>query len=229
MMPVVSVIDEALLVKFPHVVDVLSWAPWNGGSRRAAAIVNRQVAHHDCGSPLSREKIFGDVFARLGVGEDSVGMMTAADVAAYRECVLTSGKLWVHAVATVGLTNARSVLDEADVPLSHRCSLAGTINIIVACNALPGLDGRVEAVHMIAAAKATALFDRRVTSRKSERPAALTGTDCVVVASSGEIAEDHCGMHTVTGELICRAVHDVVTRGADLHLASSRNSHDGSS
>jgi adenosylcobinamide amidohydrolase len=50
-------------------------------------------------------------------------------------------------------------------------------------------------------------------SRKSDRPADLTGTDCVVVGASGEIEEDQCGLHTVLGEMIGRAVYLAVSRG----------------
>ena len=50
-------------------------------------------------------------------------------------------------------------------------------------------------------------------SRKSDRPADLTGTDCLVVGGSGEIEEDQCGLHTVLGELIGRAVYMAVSRG----------------
>jgi len=52
-----------------------------------------------------------------------------------------------------------------------------------------------------------------VKSRKSDRPADLTGTDCLVVRASGEIAEDQCGLHTVLGEMIGRAVYTSVAKG----------------
>jgi adenosylcobinamide amidohydrolase len=215
----VEVADGLLEIRFPSEFAMNSWAPHNGGSTRASAIVNVQVARNGCGTTETREELFAGIFSRRGLPSSTVGLMTAAEVADYTECCLTAGELWVQAIATVGLTNARSVLDAADRPLGYRCRENGTINMILATNALPGDVGRFQAIHVAAAAKATALFDAGVTSRKSDLPAALTGTDCIVVASSGEIAEDHCGLHTVVGELIGRSVHDVVTRGIALYLS----------
>jgi len=119
----------------------------------------------------------------------------------------------VHAVATVGLTNVRSVLDAADVELGYRCSSPETVNLVVGTNALLTIGGRLEAIHIAASAKAAAFRDAGVKSRKSDRPADLTGTDCLVVRASGEIAEDQCGLHTVLGEMIGRAVYTSVAKG----------------
>ena len=68
-------------------------------------------------------------------------------------------------------------------------------------------------VHIASSAKAAAFRDNAVTSRKSDRPAELTGTDCLVVGASGEIEIDHCGLHTVLGEMMGRAVYTSVSRG----------------
>ena len=139
--------------------------------------------------------------------------MTAANVNAYHDCFLTSSGAWVHAVATVGLSNARSVLDDADVELGFQCGSTGTVNLVVATNALPTISGRLEAIHIVAAAKTAAFRDVQVRSMKSDRQADVTGTDCVVVGSSGEIEEDHCGLHTMLGEMIGRAVYMTVSSG----------------
>jgi adenosylcobinamide amidohydrolase len=139
--------------------------------------------------------------------------MTAAKVSAYHDCFLISSGAWVHAVATVGLSNARSVLDDADVELGYRCGSAGTVNLVVATNALPTIGGRIQAIHLAASAKAAAFRDASVRSCKSDRPADLTGTDCLVVGASGEIEEDQCGLHTVLGEMIGRAVYTSVAQG----------------
>jgi adenosylcobinamide amidohydrolase len=224
----IEVSDGVLEIRFPSEFAMSSWAPHNGGSTRASAVVNVQVARNGCGTSETREQLFSGIFERRGLPDSSVGLMTAAEVVDYTECRLASGSLWVHAVATVGLTNARSVLDAADRPLGYRCRENGTINLVLASNALPGDAGRFQAIHVAAAAKATALFDAGVTSRKSDLPAALTGTDCIVAASSGEIDEDHCGLHTVIGELIGRSVYDVVTRGVALYRAREVRSGEGS-
>ena len=55
----------------------------------------------------------------------------------------------MHGIATVGLDNARAVGDTADVPLQTTPNQPGTINLVLACNALPDLSGKMEAVHMV--------------------------------------------------------------------------------
>jgi adenosylcobinamide amidohydrolase len=210
----IHAVHKCLIIRFPQMFQCLSWAPWKGGETVASAVVNRQVNLHGTGSS---DKIAGD-FQRLLtenglVPENTIGLMTAANVSMYHDCLLTSSGAWIHAVGTVGLSNARSVLDDADVELGHRCGSSGTVNLVVATNALPTIGGRAEAIHIAASAKAAALRDSGVTSRKSDRPADLTGTDCLVVGASGEVAEDHCGLHTVLGEMIGRAVYTVVSRG----------------
>jgi iron complex transport system ATP-binding protein len=194
--------------------ECVSWAPWNCGEALASAVVNRYVNLHGPYSLDSLAEDFRRIFKEASlVPEETIGLMTAVKVQAFTECFLMSSGAWVHAVATVGLTNARSVLDEADVALGSRCSSAGTVNLVVAMNALPTIGGRLEAIHIATSAKAAAFRDGRVQSRKSDRPADLTGTDCLVVGASGEIAEDQCGLHTVLGEMIGRAVYTTVTEG----------------
>ncbi len=205
---------DCLVVRFPRVFGCLSWAPWNGGETSASVVVNRQVdLHGSCSSDTIAED-FRRLFKEVSlVPDETIGLMTAAKVSAYHDCFLISSGAWVHAVATVGLSNARSVLDDADVELGYRCGSAGTVNLVVATNALPTIGGRIQAIHLAASAKAAAFRDASVRSRKSDRPADLTGTDCLVVGASGEIEEDQCGLHTVLGEMIGRAVYTSVAQG----------------
>lgn len=210
----ITTLQDCLVIRFPRVYDCLSWAPWNGGATSASAIVNRHV---DTQVPCSSNMIPGD-FRRLFkevslLPEDTIGLMTAANVGAYQDCFLSSSGAWVHAVATVGLSNARSVLDDADVALGSRYDSTGTVNLVVATNALPTISGRLEAIHIATAAKTAAFRDAPLMSAQSDRHADLTGTDCLVVAASGEIEEDACGLHTVLGEMIGRAVYMTVSRG----------------
>lgn len=210
----INTLSDCLVVQFPEAFRCLSWAPWNGGETSASAVVNRHVdLHVSCSSGTIAEG-FRSLFQEVSlVPEETIGLMTAANVNAYHDCFLVSSGAWVHAVATVGLSNARSVLDDADVELGFRCRSAGTVNLVVATNALPTIDGRIQAIHIAASAKAAAFRDTSSMSRKSDRPADLTGTDCVVVGASGEIEENQCGLHTVLGELIGRTVYMAVSRG----------------
>ena len=210
----INTVIDCLVVRFPRVFGCLSWAPWNGGETSASAVVNRQVdSHVSCSSNTIHED-FRRLFKEVSLlPEETIGLMTAADVSAYQDCFLSSSGAWVHAVATVGLSNARSVLDDADVELGYRCGSTGTVNLVVATNALPTTSGRLESIHIAAAAKTAAFRDTQVMSIKSDRRADLTGTDCLVVGASGEIEEDHCGLHTILGEMIGRAVYMAVSRG----------------
>ena len=210
----IKTVSDCLVVQFPKVFDCLSWAPWNGGETSASAVLNRQVDLQGTCSFDTIAEDFQSLFKEISlVSSETIGLMTAANVNAYQDCFLISSGAWVHAVATVGLSNARSVLDDADVELGFRCGSAGTVNLVVATNALPTISGRTQAVHIAASAKAAAFRDTNRMSQKSDYPADLTGTDCIVVGGSGEIAEDQCGLHTVLGEMIGRSVYAVVSRG----------------
>ncbi|MFZ1745399.1 MAG: adenosylcobinamide amidohydrolase [Nitrospirales bacterium] len=48
------------------------------------------------------------------IPEATIGLMTAANVSAFTDRFLYTSGVWVHAFVTVGLSNARSVLDDAD-------------------------------------------------------------------------------------------------------------------
>ncbi len=88
---------------------------------------------------------------------------------------------------TVGLSNARSVLDDADVELGYRCGSSGTVNLVVATNALPTIRGRVRGDPHRRLGESRRISGTGATSRKTDRPADLTGTDCLVVGASGEV------------------------------------------
>ncbi|MDR4461132.1 MAG: adenosylcobinamide amidohydrolase [Nitrospirales bacterium] len=205
---------HCLLIRFPGIFNCLSWAPWNGGEASASGVANVQVGLNGSSSSATVGADFGLLFkAHSLIPEETIGLMTAAKVSAFTDCFMNSSGAWVHVLVTVGLLNARSVLDDADVELGYQCRSAGTVNVVVATNALPTIAGRIEAIHIASSAKTAAFRDTGVTSRKSDRPADLTGTDCLVVGASGEIKENHCGLHTVLGEMIGRAVYTSVSKG----------------
>lgn len=200
---------NTLVIKFPKPWPVLSWAPYHGGYTVSSCVFNHQLGKFN---EKDLDSIFRNVRDSLDLPEDATGLITGCDIKNYRECVLNSGPLWVHGIATVGLGNARAVGDDADVPLQKTPNQPGTINLVLACNALPDIVGKIEAIHIATMAKAEALREAGVMSAKSGRPATGTGTDCIVVAGSGEINENYCGMHTVLGELIGKVVHQVISK-----------------
>lgn len=202
-----TISKNTLIIKFPKPWPVLSWAPYHGGHTISSCVFTHQMGRFD---ENDLDSIFGTVTDSLGLPRDSTGLITGCDIQNYRECVLTRGPLWAHGVATVGLANARAPGDDADAPFQTTPNQVGTINIVLACNALPDISGKIEAVHMVSMAKASALREAGVESAKSGRPATGTGTDCIVVAGSGEIDENYCGMHTVLGELIGKVVRQII-------------------
>ncbi|GJL77929.1 MAG: adenosylcobinamide amidohydrolase [Nitrospinaceae bacterium] len=203
-----SIAKNTLVIQFPKPWPVLSWAPHNGGDTISSCVFNHQLGKFD---EEDLDSIFKTVIVSLDLPEDSTGLVTGAEINNYQECVLSHGSLWVHGIATVGLANARAAGDSADVPFQTPPNPTGTINLVLACNALPDIAGRLEAVHMAAMAKTSALRDAGVVSEKSGRSATGTGTDCIVVAGTGEFHENYCGMHTVLGELIGKVVHQIIT------------------
>ncbi len=209
----IEVNEEALIARLPKAWPVLSWAPWRGGDVISDALINRRVFPGQTCRDVNNALSFEDAFARLGLSAGTVAFLTAADVRKYQQTVLSRGPLWVHAIATVGLTNARAIGDSADVDFPKKPLPAGTINLWVATNALPDLAGRIEAAHTATAAKVAAVRDVGVLSKKSGLPAAGTGTDCIAIAASGELSENHAGMHTALGELIGKAVYEVIKDG----------------
>ncbi len=204
--------EKTLVVHFPGIFRVLSWAPFNPGQTQTRCIFNHQLANN---GKKNLSKIFQNLQKNLDLPENAVGMLTTAEVGKYSTCYLQSGSQWVQAICTVGLDNARTVGEEADVEKTHEPDPHGTINIILATNALPDLSGQLEAVQVATMAKTRALMEMEIKSRKSGSPATGTGTDCIALASSGEMQQNYCGMHTRLGELIGQTVYQIVREGIE--------------
>ncbi len=204
--------ENVLLACLPHKTTVTSWAPFNGGIQKTDSLFNLGLDKNTPCTAIFENKVFDQIIAENNLSSNAVGFMTAADVAQYQECFLEEGAFWVHAMATVGLSNARAIGDPAESTRPED-SVPGTINLWVACNALPEISGQLEAIEIAAAAKTTALFEAGIQSPKTGKPAAGTGTDTIAIIATGEISRNYCGMHTLLGELIGKAVKTVVSKG----------------
>lgn len=202
--------EKTLIVHLPDTFQVLSWAPYNPGQIQTQCLFNHQLS----GSKKNNfSEIFQDLRENLNLPENAVGLLTTAEVEQYTTHFLQSGSLWVQSVCTVGLDNARTAGDEADV--EKTCEPHGTINIILSTNALPSLSAQLEAIQVVTMAKTRALMEMGVKSRKSETLATGTGTDCIVLASSGDLNQNYCGMHTRIGQLIGQSVYISVKEGTE--------------
>lgn len=202
--------NKTLIINLSKTSSILSWAPFNGGLIKSKCIFNHECEHFEENDLSS---IFDDIANRYSLASNTVGLITGADVSRYEETFIENGPLWVHALVTVGLNNARSAGDSADVDLGQSVNKPGTINLIVSCNALPHVSGLTEAIHIATMAKTSVMTESGVLSKKSNQLATGTGTDCIVIAGSGEVRENYCGMHTILGEMIGKAVKEIVRKG----------------
>jgi len=203
---------KTLVAHLPDTFQVLSWGPFNPGQTQSRCLFNHEL---DKNVKINVPEIFHNLKKSLDLPDNSVGMLTAAKVSDFCSHYLQSGPHWVHAIATVGLDNTRTVGEEADVdtPLDDR----GTINLILVTNSLPDLSGQLEALQICTMAKTRALTEMKIKSSKSGSPATGTGTDCIILASSGEVKQNYCGMHTRLGELIGMATYQTVQDGIAKH------------
>lgn len=99
---------QTLVMRLPETWPVLSWAPFYGGQVQSSYIFNHQ---NGCFEDNELESIFMNVVDTLGLPSNSVGMITGAEVAQFKQAWLNHGPLWVHVVATVGLGNTRAAGD----------------------------------------------------------------------------------------------------------------------
>jgi len=206
----INLADKTLVVHLPDTFQVLSWGPFNPGQTKTRCLFNHQL---DENIKINVPEIFFNLKKILDLPENAVGMLTAAKIKNFCSHFFQSGPHWVHAIATVGLDNTRTVGEEADVDSTHKLDNHGTINLILATNSLPELSGQLEALQICTMAKTRALIDMKIKSKKSGTPATGTGTDCIILASSGEVEQNYCGMHTRLGELIGQAAYQAIKEG----------------
>lgn len=169
------------VVVFGERMECLSSAVLNGGDSLAEALFIMQVPRDY--SERDPRAHAASVRDRLGLPEDTVGMMTAAEVA--RVFNVAEGEcdgVRVSAVATAGLSNhvvAGEALD--NYPERRRVSdrraaaLAGTINIAVISPVPLTTEGKVNMMIPLVEAKSAAMADRgyRETGTTSDAMAVL--------------------------------------------------------
>jgi adenosylcobinamide amidohydrolase len=192
--------ESSCIIRLPETYSVLGWAPFNGGARRATAIVNHQIETGDRFATEHPDAYLRAIIQRLGLkARNSVAMMTGVDIHRTAYASARRGDFLVGAWCTAGCSNALRIGDPASVdPI-----LPGTINVVLAVSQSLLPSAMAEALAMTTEARVLAVCEAGVSSTRSGRPATGTGTDCIVVASPAR-APSHrfCGKHTVIGELI---------------------------
>jgi adenosylcobinamide amidohydrolase len=141
--------------------------------------------------------------------EGAVGLLTSCDLDAWVDACVEAGGTRAHCVATVGLANALRAGDPPGPFVS-----IGTINLLCSVDIPLQKEALLEGLAIATEAKAAALFDAGVTSRRTGLPATGTGTDCVVIASAiGPAPAQYAGKHTDVGAAIGMAVQQAVRAG----------------
>ncbi len=185
----------------------LSWAIVNGGRSRASEIVWRGVGKGDWDSADPTGWFRGELQSR-GF-PDAVGLLTACDLARYEVETRSEGSLEVQCVTTLGMSNALSAGD----PPGPLRSPAGTINTVCIVSRPLSEEAFVEAIALAAEARTAAVLEAQVPSRRSDRLATGTGTDCIVIAAPDAPAEErYAGKHTLLGALLGAAVREATGR-----------------
>ena len=150
----------------------------------------------------------------LGNQEPVVGLITTLDHDRLQIATHAGGEIKVTALATVGLTHTSApgrhnvVYTGEDQP--------GTINLVVLADARLAPAAEVRAATLATEAKTLALFEAGI---KTGDGSIATGTsmDTIIVASTGRGPFFRSsGTSTLLGDLIGRAVHDVVAAGIKL-------------
>ena len=198
-----------LCARFARLHRILSHAVLRPGLVEADAVAWCQIRDQDLAPPVDPARLLAAHLAAARLA-GAVGLLTSAELAGFVDVARVAGGLTVRTVATVGLDNARRAGDDWDVAPPA----VGTINVLVRAS-LPVTDAAlVEMLAVAAEARAMAVLEGGVASRRSGRPATGTGTDCTVVAAPcGEPVTEYAGKHTALGYLVGSTVAEAVGRG----------------
>ena len=140
---------------------------------------------------------------------DAVGLLTSGDIRAFVDRTVAGEAVTARCVATVGLSNA---LRAGDSPGAF--APVGTINIVCHVSQPLTPEAMVEAIALASEARALAVREADVPSRRSGDPASGTGTDCIVVACpDGDPSVGYAGKHTEVGHVVGAAVYAAIRDG----------------
>ncbi len=216
------VTEQTLVIDLGGKRRVLSSAPQGGGFTSASYILNHQVESNPISNTHPRPhgdpaRALRRLAIRLGVKQETVGLMTAVPMKQLVMASVSSGSLWVECFATVGVTNAVKAGERPETDgRRSRAAGPGTINLIVVTNACLSSAAMVGAVQVATESKTGVLRDHAVPSWTGQPGATGTGTDAVVIACRlrGQGPwHAYSGTHTMIGALIGQTVTQCVARG----------------
>lgn len=208
------------VVRFDGPMEALSSAVLNGGDSIVRAMFIMQVSkNYETSDPRADAE---RVRVALGLPEDTLGMMTAAEVGAVfnvRGCCHRG--MVVQAIATAGLSNhvvAGEVLDDYDeksaVSARRAREMAGTINVCVVSPVPLTVEGKVNMMMPLVEGKTVALAERGFLETGT------TSDSMAVISPIGEHRLNWSGTGSDIGIAAARAVSAAVGYALDM-----RNEH----
>jgi adenosylcobinamide amidohydrolase len=216
----VSQRDRWLLTSFASPVRACSWAIVRGGLVDAEHVAWLEVRDDELRPPVDARELLRERLQERGL-ENAVGLLTSRRVATYRDVARESSGVRARCIATVGLGNALRAGDPPGV--SGRI---GTINLLLHVDAPLTDVALLEASAIATEAKAAAVLEAGISSRRSGRPATGTGTDCTVVTCPlpqvRTRAASYAGKHTAIGSVVGEATWQAVRDGIAAWLAERR-------
>jgi iron complex transport system ATP-binding protein len=225
--------QKTLIINLGGRRRVLSSAPQGGGFTVATHVLNHQVDS----SPIvtgagqkqslpSASRYLRKLAVILGLGADTVGLMTAVPMTQLVTARASSGTVWVECFATVGVTNAVRAGELPAIPsFPKQTRKLGTINLVLVTNVGLSNSALVGAVQVATEAKTGVLRDHKVPTWTGRSGATGTGTDAVVIVCRARGQGRwhlYSGTHTEIGVLIGQAVAMCIVRG----LAKARKWHE---
>jgi adenosylcobinamide hydrolase len=206
--------ENVLAVVSVNGLSTVSSAVFNGGCKRLRAVLNVGVptGYSDRSLHLDPLELITTSAAKLGLTEDYLAMVTAANVHNYSLQTKKTEAFSVSVAATAGCSHGESSGEEMDVQ-----EITGTINIIVLIDGNPTESCMVAALITATEAKSAVLRDFDVRSRYTGDSATGSITDSVTVVSTGSgktltLAGPASKLGKVVGYCARRAVREALLK-----------------
>lgn len=200
--------ERWLVADFAEPWAVLSWAIVNGGWQRISQAAWLYLRRQEIAGVLNPQEWMQANMRAEGLSS-ALGFMTSRRAGAFFEEAAEDEDCQAFAVGTLGLSNALRAGD-ASGPLV----IPSTTNLLVCCTQPLTVEAAVEALCLVSEAKALAMLESGVASRRSGLPATGTGTDYLALAwpLSGT-RKNYAGKHTPVGAALGQAAYRAVAKG----------------
>ena len=203
--------DRWLVASFSSPVRACSWAIEFGGLVTAEHVAWLEVREHELRPPVDAVEFLRGRLRERGLAR-AIGLLTSRNVSTYRDVTCDGWGIRARCIATVGLGNALRAGDPPGV-----LGRIGTINLLLHVDTPLTDVALLEASAIVTEAKAAAVLEAGISSRRSGRPATGTGTDCTVVScpvpQAGGQRAIYAGKHTQVGSLIGDAAFQATSLG----------------